>query len=71
LLGGNHEEINRWHLQKTLEKPRRNRPDLLTAAPPILGELDFLQEFDPEEFSRHERETVHPAHFWLGGGGFC
>jgi tRNA (guanine37-N1)-methyltransferase len=29
LLGGNHEEIRRWRLQKALEKTRRNRPDLL------------------------------------------
>jgi len=30
LLGGNHEEIRRWRLQKALEKTRRNRPDLLS-----------------------------------------
>jgi tRNA (guanine37-N1)-methyltransferase len=36
LLGGNHEEIRRWRMQKALEKTRRNRPDLLgTAGPPI------------------------------------
>jgi len=29
LLGGNHEEIRRWRLQKALEKTRRNRPDLI------------------------------------------
>lgn len=29
LLGGNHEEIRQWRLQKALEKTRRNRPDLL------------------------------------------
>ena len=29
LLGGNHEDIRRWRLQKALEKTRRNRPDLL------------------------------------------
>jgi tRNA (guanine37-N1)-methyltransferase len=29
LLGGNHDEIRRWRLQKALEKTRRNRPDLL------------------------------------------
>jgi tRNA (guanine37-N1)-methyltransferase len=29
LMGGNHEEIRRWRLQKALEKTRRNRPDLL------------------------------------------
>jgi tRNA (guanine37-N1)-methyltransferase len=34
LLGGNHEEIRRWRLQKALEKTRRNRPDLLPASPP-------------------------------------
>ncbi len=34
LLGGNHEEIRRWRLQKALEKTRRNRPDLLRAAQP-------------------------------------
>ena len=28
LLGGNHEEIRRWRVQKALEKTRRNRPDL-------------------------------------------
>jgi tRNA (guanine37-N1)-methyltransferase len=33
LLGGNHEEIRRWRLQKALEKTRRNRPDLLSTAP--------------------------------------
>jgi tRNA (guanine37-N1)-methyltransferase len=32
LLGGNHEEIRRWRLQKALDKTRRNRPDLLPAA---------------------------------------
>jgi len=30
LLGGNHEEIRHWRLQKALEKTRRNRPDLLS-----------------------------------------
>jgi tRNA (guanine37-N1)-methyltransferase len=33
LLGGNHEEIRRWRLQKAMEKTRRNRPDLLPGAP--------------------------------------
>jgi tRNA (guanine37-N1)-methyltransferase len=37
LLGGNHEEIRRWRLQMALEKTRRNRPDLLSIAPPIEG----------------------------------
>jgi tRNA (guanine37-N1)-methyltransferase len=32
LLGGNHEEIRRWRLQKALDKTRRNRPDLLSTA---------------------------------------
>ena len=32
LLGGNHEEIRRWRVQRALEKTRRNRPDLLSAA---------------------------------------
>jgi tRNA (guanine37-N1)-methyltransferase len=35
LLGGNHEEIRRWRLQKALEKTRRNRPDLLSNAGPL------------------------------------
>lgn len=35
LLGGNHEEIRRWRLQKAIEKTRRNRPDLLVNAPPL------------------------------------
>jgi tRNA (guanine37-N1)-methyltransferase len=34
LLGGNHEQIRRWRLEKALEKTRRNRPDLLAAIPP-------------------------------------
>ena len=38
LLGGNHEEIRRWRLQKALEKTRRNRPDLAAAALPDEGE---------------------------------
>jgi len=29
LVGGNHEEIRRWRLERALEKTRRNRPDLL------------------------------------------
>lgn len=33
LLGGNHEEIRRWRIQKALEKTRRNRPDLVPSAP--------------------------------------
>jgi tRNA (guanine37-N1)-methyltransferase len=33
LLGGNHEEIRRWRLEKALEKTRRNRPDLLRPGP--------------------------------------
>jgi tRNA (guanine37-N1)-methyltransferase len=33
LLGGNHEEIRRWRVQKALEKTRRNRPDLIPAPP--------------------------------------
>jgi tRNA (guanine37-N1)-methyltransferase len=36
LLGGNHEEIRRWRMQKALEKTRRNRPDLVgIPGPPI------------------------------------
>jgi tRNA (guanine37-N1)-methyltransferase len=31
LLGGNHEEIRRWRREQSLEKTRRNRPDLLAA----------------------------------------
>jgi tRNA (guanine37-N1)-methyltransferase len=34
LLGGNHEEIRRWRVQKALEKTRRNRPDLVPEASP-------------------------------------
>ena len=34
LLGGNHEQIRRWRLEKAMEKTRRNRPDLLLPAPP-------------------------------------
>jgi tRNA (guanine37-N1)-methyltransferase len=34
LLGGNHEHIRRWRLEKALEKTRRNRPDLLGAGTP-------------------------------------
>jgi len=30
LLGGNHEQIRRWRLEKALEKTRRNRPDLMS-----------------------------------------
>jgi tRNA (guanine37-N1)-methyltransferase len=34
LMGGNHEQIRRWRHEKALEKTLRNRPDLLSAAPP-------------------------------------
>ena len=34
LLGGNHEEIRRWRMQRALEKTQRNRPDLILNAPP-------------------------------------
>jgi tRNA (guanine37-N1)-methyltransferase len=40
LLGGNHEEIRRWRLQKALEKTLRNRPDLLGNSRPHLEEAD-------------------------------
>ncbi len=40
LLGGNHEEIRRWRLQKALEKTRRNRPDLLGNAGPMIENAD-------------------------------
>jgi tRNA (guanine37-N1)-methyltransferase len=40
LLGGNHEEIRRWRLQKALEKTRRNRPDLLGLAEPFVENAD-------------------------------
>jgi tRNA (guanine37-N1)-methyltransferase len=40
LLGGNHEEIRRWRLQKALEKTRRNRPDLLRNAGPLFENAD-------------------------------
>jgi tRNA (guanine37-N1)-methyltransferase len=40
LLGGNHEEIRRWRLQKALEKTRRNRPDLLGNAGPVIENAD-------------------------------
>jgi tRNA (guanine37-N1)-methyltransferase len=29
LIGGNHEEVRRWRRRMSLEKTRRNRPDLL------------------------------------------
>ncbi|MCI5523412.1 MAG: tRNA (guanosine(37)-N1)-methyltransferase TrmD [Treponema sp.] len=32
LLGGNHEEIRKWRLRKSLEKTFRNRPDLIHKA---------------------------------------
>jgi tRNA (guanine37-N1)-methyltransferase len=44
LLGGNHEEIRRWRLQKALEKTRRNRPDLLRNAAPSLENADASQD---------------------------
>jgi tRNA (guanine37-N1)-methyltransferase len=34
LLGGNHEEIRRWRMQRALEKTLRNRPDLMPSVPP-------------------------------------
>src|ERR1700680_3631390 len=40
LLGGNHEEIRRWRLQKALEKTRRNRPDLLRNAGSLFENAD-------------------------------
>ena len=40
LLGGNHEEIRRWRLEKALEKTRRNRPDLLGQASPTIENAD-------------------------------
>jgi len=40
LLGGNHEEIRRWRLEKALEKTRRNRPDLLRGAGTLFEEAD-------------------------------
>ena len=40
LLGGNHEEIRRWRLEKALEKTRRNRPDLLGSAGPLIENAD-------------------------------
>ena len=32
LMGGNHEEIRKWRLRKSLEKTFRNRPDLIVKA---------------------------------------
>jgi tRNA (guanine37-N1)-methyltransferase len=43
LLGGNHEEIRRWRLQKAIEKTRRNRPDLLPPGDAVLEEADEKQ----------------------------
>jgi tRNA (guanine37-N1)-methyltransferase len=40
LLGGNHEEIRRWRLQRALEKTQRNRPELLGNAGPLLENAD-------------------------------
>jgi len=40
LVSGNHEEIRRWRVQKALEKTRRNRPDLLRDAAPLLDNAD-------------------------------
>lgn len=37
LVSGNHEEIRRWRREKAIEKTRRNRPDLLEAAPTSKG----------------------------------
>ena len=38
LLGGNHEEIRRWRIEKAIEKTRRNRPDLLPPAGAVFEE---------------------------------
>lgn len=35
LVGGNHEEIRRWRREKSLEKTRRNRPELLGCVPDL------------------------------------
>jgi tRNA (guanine37-N1)-methyltransferase len=40
LMGGNHEEIRRWRREKALEKTRRNRPDLLGIAGPLVENAD-------------------------------
>jgi tRNA (guanine37-N1)-methyltransferase len=40
LLGGNHEEIRLWRMQKALEKTRRNRPDLLGNPGPWVENAD-------------------------------
>jgi len=40
LLGGNHEEIRRWRVQRALEKTSRNRPDLLGNAAPLAENTD-------------------------------
>jgi tRNA (guanine37-N1)-methyltransferase len=40
LLGGNHEAIRRWRLQKALEKTQRNRPDLLGNAAAMIENAD-------------------------------
>ncbi|HXP80613.1 MAG TPA: tRNA (guanosine(37)-N1)-methyltransferase TrmD [Verrucomicrobiae bacterium] len=44
LLGGNHEEIRRWRLQKALEKTRRNRPDLLGNPGPLFEDADTTRK---------------------------
>jgi tRNA (guanine37-N1)-methyltransferase len=35
LLSGNHEEVARWRLQKSIERTRSRRPDLLDNAAPV------------------------------------
>jgi len=34
LIGGNHAEVAKWRRTASLEKTRRNRPDLLSESPP-------------------------------------
>ena len=52
LTGGNHEEIRKWRLRKSLQKTLMNRPDLIAQAR-LTGTLTLEAEKMIEELAEH------------------
>lgn len=59
LLGGNHNEIERWRRRRALEITRRNRPDMLLKASLTPFDLDLLEAWmDDSPAAREDAEKV-------------
>jgi tRNA (guanine37-N1)-methyltransferase len=54
LLNGHHEDIRRWRLEKSIEKTRRNRPDLFEGGAANEEVKELLHESEVSDHGSHK-----------------